>query len=103
MPIAKPPQAAVPPAPLTAAEALYIKATIARFYGPNAVVRTFGPDPKRLCLHVETTETVGMEQHECLGLLMCEIVRDYISLDFTKPGARAVRSAKIAYRQGVVL
>lgn len=37
------------------------------------------------------------------SLLMCEIDRDYVSLEITKRGSRVRGSAKIAYRQGDVL
>lgn len=77
--------------------------TVRRYYGTNAVVRNWGPDPRRLNLHVEADQDIGMPHHECLGLLMCEIVRDQISLDSTKRGERVHGSAKLAYRQGVIL
>jgi hypothetical protein len=93
----------IPPAPLSAVEADFIKETVRRFYGEDAVTRNYGPNPKRLELHVETSVQPGMEQHECLGLLMCEIVRDQISLEVTKRGTRVRGSAKIAYRQGEVI
>ncbi|WP_394760840.1 hypothetical protein [Phenylobacterium sp.] len=44
-----------------------------------------------------------MEQHECLGFLMCDIVRDQISLEVTKRGTRIRGNAKLAYRQGTVI
>jgi hypothetical protein len=44
-----------------------------------------------------------MERHDCLGWLMCEIVRDQISLEVTKRGARIRGDAKLAYRQGEIL
>lgn len=103
MPQAKPPIAPVPPAPVTAAEKRFIKATIKRFYGADAIVRNFGPDPKRLCLHVEAGKPNGLERYDCLGVLMTRIKRDQISLDITKRGARIFGTAKIAYRQGIVL
>jgi hypothetical protein len=34
---------------------------------------------------------------------MCEMARDYISLDVTKRGTRVRGSAKLAYRQGEVI
>jgi hypothetical protein len=103
MPQAKPPIPPVPPAPVTPAEQRFIKATVRRFYGEGAIVRNFGPDPKRLCLHVETEKADGLKQYDCLGVLMTRIKRDQISLDVTNRGARAFGNAKIAYRQGVVL
>ena len=94
---------AVPPAPLTPAEAAFIRRVVSRFYGDNAVIRNYGPDPKRLLLHVETDVDPGMEVHECLGLLMCDLVRDHVGLEVTKRGRRVWGSAKIAYRQGEVV
>lgn len=103
MPVARPASLPVPPAPVTAAEATYIKQTVRRFYGDGAVVRNYGPSPSRLLLHVETDVEPGMELHECLGWLMCEIQRDQIGLDVTKRGKRIRGTAKLAYRQGEVL
>jgi integrase len=103
MPQAGPPLEPIPPAPLSKAETDYIKEIVVRFYGDDAVVRNYGPDPSRLQLHVETNADPGMERHECLGLLMCEINRDYVSLEITKRGSRVRAGAKIAYRQGDVL
>jgi integrase len=103
MPAAKPRQPPKPPAPLRPGEADYIKATVRRYYGEDAVVRNYGPDPNRLALHVETSIKPGMEQHECLGLLMCEIQRDYVGLEITRRGDRVRGSAKLAYRQGEVI
>lgn len=74
-----------------------------RYYGDDAVIRNYGPDPHRLELHVETNVEPGLERDECLGLLMCEINRDYISLEVTRRGSRIRGNAKIAYRQGQVL
>ena len=67
------------------------------------VVRNYGPNPKRLELHVETNVTPGMERDDGLGVLMCEIVRDYVGLEVTKRGTRIGGNAKIAYRQGELL
>jgi hypothetical protein len=103
VPKARPPSDPVPPAPLSPAEAAYINQTVRRFYGADAIIRNYGPDPKRLHLHVETTKDPGMEQHECLGFLMCDIVRDQISLEVTKRGTRIRGNAKLAYRQGTVI
>ncbi len=103
MPIAHPASPPVSPAPLSLAEATYVRETVRRFYGQDAVVRNYGPDPKRLWLHVEADCEAGMEKHDCLGWLMCEIVRDAISLEVTKRGARIRGNAKLAYRQGEVL
>lgn len=57
-------------------EAEYIRQCVHRYYGQNAVIRNYGPDPRRLELHVETDVDPAMERHKCLGLLMCEINRD---------------------------
>lgn len=100
MPQARPPTEPKSPASLTSDEAEYIRRIVRRFYGEDAVVRNYGPDPKRLELHIETSVEPGMEQHTCLGLLMCEIERDQISLEVTKRGWRVRGNAKIAYRQG---
>jgi hypothetical protein len=70
------------------AEAAYINQIVRRFYGADAIIRNYGPDPKRLHLHVETTKDPGMEQHERLGVLMCDLVREQISLEVTKRGMR---------------
>ena len=103
MPQARPQIEPVPPAPLNSGEAEYIRQIVRRFYGDDAVIRNYGPDPKQLELHVETNAAPGMEQHECLGFLMCEIVRDQISLEVTKRGQRVRGNAKIALRQGEVI
>ncbi len=75
---------------------------MARFFEGDAVVRNFGPDPKRLELHVETDADTDMRRYECLGVLLTRIDRQ-ISLEVTKRGAKARGSAKLAYRQGVIL
>ena len=103
MPQAKPPLEAVPPAPLTPAEAAFIRQVVVRYYGDNAVIRNYGPDPRRLLLHVETDVDPGMEVHECLGVLMCDLARDYVGLEVTKRGRRVWGNAKIAFRQGEVI
>jgi hypothetical protein len=103
MPQARPAAPPVPPAPLRQEEARFIRETVKRFYGENAVVRNYGPDPRRLSLHVETDVEPGMERHDCLGVLMCEINRDQISLDVTRRGRRIFGNAKLAYRQGEVI
>ncbi|WP_165190667.1 hypothetical protein [Caulobacter soli] len=96
MPVARPASPPVSPASPSLAEAAHIKETVRRFYGENAIVRNYGPDPKRLQLHVEADFEAGMERHDCLGWLMCEIVRDAISLEVTKRGARIRGNAKLA-------
>jgi hypothetical protein len=100
---AKPPTPPQAPAPLTSGEERYIVETIRRYYGADAVVRNWGPDPQRLNLHVESDRDIGLERHECLGLLMCEIIREQISLETTRRGERIRGNAKLAYRQGVLL
>lgn len=102
MPKAHPPLPLQPPAPLTAEEERYILKTIRAYYGDDAVVRNWGPDPRRLMLHVESDRDIGLDRHECLGLLMCEIIRNQISLEASSPGGRWKRN-KVAYRQGVIL
>ncbi len=103
MPQARPPSEPETPAPLKGEEAAHIKMIVRRFYGDDAVVRNYGPNPKRLDLHIDTDIEPGMEQHDCLGFLMCEIVRDQISLEVTKRGRRVRGNAKLAYRQGEVV
>jgi hypothetical protein len=102
MPKAQPALPPKQPAPLTPEEERYILKTIRAYYGDDAIVRNWGADPNRLCLHVESDRDIGLDRHECLGLLMCEIIRDQISLEATRPSGRWGR-AKVAYRQGVVL
>lgn len=103
MPQARPAAPPVPPAPLRPEEARFIRETVQRFYGETAVVRSYGPDPSQLALHVETDVEPGMELHDCLGVLMCEINRDQISLEVTRRGRRIFGDAKIASRQGEVI
>ena len=102
MPKAKPAIPPKPPAPLSAEEERYVLKTIRAYYGDDAVVRNWGPDPDHLMLHVESDRDICLDRHECLGLLMCEIVRDRISLEATSRRGRWGR-AKVAYRQGVIL
>ncbi len=73
------------------------------FFGEDAVVRSYGPDPARLALHVETSRDVGMAEYDCLGELMTRIDRDQISLDVTRRGTRVFGNAKLAYWQGTIL
>ncbi len=54
-------------------------------------------------LHVESDKDDSLARHECLGVLMCDIVRDQITLEATTRGRRIWGSAKVAYRQGVIL
>lgn len=102
MPKAKPAMPPKQPAPLTAEEERYILTTIRSYYGDEAVVRNWGPEPNHLMLHIESDRDIGLDRHECLGLLMCEIIRDRISLEATQRRERWGR-AKVAYRQGVIL
>lgn len=74
-----------------------------RFYGPEAIVRTYGPDPASLKLHVETTEEPGMEQHDCAGVIYARLNREQIGFVVTKRGTKPKAEAKLAYRQGVIL
>lgn len=103
MPKARPPLPSVRPAPVKLLEARFIRATVKRFYGANAVVRNFGSDPARLWLHVETDMKPGLDRCDCLGVLMCRIKRDEIHLVATQRGSRISGDAKKAYRQGEVL
>jgi hypothetical protein len=103
MPVAKPATAPVDPAPLTSGEAKFIADTVRRFFGDDAVVRNYGPNPARLEIHVETDQDPGMEKYDCLGILMTRIERDQISLEVTTRGRRVFGNAKVAYRQGVIL
>jgi hypothetical protein len=103
MPAAKPPSPPTPPAPLSEDEVIFIKATIRRFFGDDAIIRNFGPDPARMALHVETDRDIGMAKYDCLGVLMARIDRDQIALEVTRRGRRIFGRAKLAYRQGVVL
>jgi hypothetical protein len=103
MPVASPPTSPRTPAPLREGEREFIKETVERFYGHDAVVRNFGPETDRLELHVETDADVDMRKHDCLGVLMTRIDRRQISLEITRRGAKPHGSAKLAYRQGVIL
>ncbi len=91
------------PAPVSRDEAHRIRETIRRFYGETAVVRNYGPDPRRLLLHVEMDIEPRTVRDECLGILLCEISRDQVSLAETRRGRRIGGEAKIAYRQGEIL
>ena len=88
---------------MTEEEAAVIKATVQRFYGPQAVVRNCGPLPSRLDLHVEADQLPGIERYECLGSLFTRIDRDQITLAVTKRRSRGHGHPKLAYRQGVIL
>jgi hypothetical protein len=73
MPVADPQSPPVPPAPLSVDEAAFIKVTVQRFYGHEAVIRSFGPDPSRIEIHVETDCPSGMEHYDCSGILFTRI------------------------------
>lgn len=103
MPIAKPPLPKEPVAPLASEEAQLILKAVRAFYGPDAVVRTYGPDPARLMLHVETSAEPGMEQYDCAGVLYARLEREEIGFEVTRRGTKPRGEAKIAYRQGVTL
>lgn len=103
MPAARPPIPAEPPAPIEPGEASFIKETVMTFYGPDAVVRNFGPDPRHLKLHVETSREPGMEQYDCAGLLMARLEREQISFVVSQRGQKPRADAKFAYRQGLIL
>ncbi|AJP72440.1 hypothetical protein [Sphingomonas hengshuiensis] len=81
----------------------FIKDTVQRFYGADAVIRNFGPDPNRLEIHVETDAETDMRKYDCLGVLLTRIDRAQISLEVTRRGEKVRGSAKLAYRQGVIL
>lgn len=91
------------PAPLPDEEREFIKEVVERFYGSDAVVRNYGPDPNRLELHVETNAGPDMRKYDCLGVLLTRIDRHQVSLEVTMRGSKVRGSAKLAYRQGVVL
>ena len=103
MPQASPKSEPVAPGRVSETEAEYIRRIIHRYYGKGAVIRNWGPDPKHLLLHVETDRAPQMEKDECLGFLMCEIVRDSIELDVLKRGTKVRGNHKLAYRQGVIV
>lgn len=103
MPAASPPIPARIPAPLQDEERGFIKEVVERFYGSDAVVRNYGPDPNRLELHVETNAGPDMRKYDCLGVLLTRIDRHRVSLEVTMRGTKARGSAKLAYRQGVIL
>jgi len=102
MPVADPKLPPAPPPPLSENEAAFIKATIARFYGKGAVVRSFGNDPSRIDIHVEADSSDQMMRFDCLGILVTRIERT-IGLTVTKRGSWRVGKAKLAYRQGVII
>lgn len=103
MPVSKAPLPIELPAPLEPEEAEFIKETVRRFYGPEAVVRTYGPDPANLKLHVEISEEPGLEQYDCAGVMYARLNREQIDFEVTKRGTKPRAEAKIAYRQGVIL
>ncbi|WP_206757247.1 hypothetical protein, partial [Sphingomonas sp. CFBP 8765] len=84
-------------------EVEFIKQTIQRYYGTDAVIRNFGPDPNRLEVHVETDAENDMRKYDCLGVLLTRIDRAQISLEVTSRGEKPRGSAKLAYRQGMIL
>jgi hypothetical protein len=109
MPAAKPPLDPLPPHPLRQDEVETVKQIIRRFYGEDAVIRNYGPDPKTLALHVETRlsaaagQSIESPYHDCLGALLRDIQRERITLDISVKGHPAEGLAKVAYRQGVIL
>ena len=64
MPGASPPVPPKAPAPLRDGEREFIKEAVERFYGRDAVVRNFGPDPDRLELYVETDADADMRKYD---------------------------------------
>ena len=104
MPRARPPLEPLVPFPLEEDEANFIKNAVRRFYGDDAVVRSFGPVRDHLMLHVEVSQLPeGFGHYDCLGLIYTGIDRSNILLYVTKRGQRILGQAKIAYRQGAVL
>jgi hypothetical protein len=104
MPQARPPLEPFAPFPVEEGEAIFIKNAVRRFYGEDAVVRSFGPDRDHVMLHVEASRLPeGFGYHDCLGIIYTGIDRSSISLCVTKRGQRIRGQAKIAYRQGIVL
>ncbi|WP_420382248.1 hypothetical protein [Novosphingobium sp.] len=101
MPPARPKSEPVAPAQLAKEEASFIADTVRQFYGEDAVLRNFGPDPKRLDIHVETDRDVGLAKYDCIGILMTRIDRQ-IGLEVTRRGTRVAGSAKLAYRNGEI-
>jgi hypothetical protein len=98
------PQLPFPPAPLRAGDGDVINYVVGRFYGEDAVIRNYGPDPERLLLHVETScDKHEWAPHDCLGALFTRIDRKQIDLIVTKRGWAPSGLAKIAYRQGIVV
>lgn len=91
------------PSPLAQAEIEFIKETIERFYGTDAIIRNFGPDLNRLEIHVETDVETDMRKYDCLGVLLTRIDRAQVSLEVTKRGEKVRGSGKLAYRQGIIL
>lgn len=91
------------PSPLSQDEIEFIKETVERFYGTDAIIRNFGPDLNRLEIRVETDGETDMRKYDCLGVLLTRIDRAQVSLEVTKRGEKARGSAKLAYRQGVIL
>ena len=103
MPKASPPIPPQEPASLEEHEARFIRDTIKRFYGEGAVIRNYGSDPNRLELHVEADVGQDMRLYDCLGVLLTRIERPSVALEVTKRGSKIHGSAKIAYRQGVII
>ncbi|AXK41615.1 hypothetical protein DVR09_04075 [Erythrobacter aureus] len=77
--------------------------TVRRFYGDDAVVRNYGPNPDRIELHVEANIGRDMTFYKCLGVLFTRIDRASVSLEITKRGSKIHGPAKIAYRQGIII
>jgi hypothetical protein len=103
MPVAKPPLAAQYSASLPAEDVAIIKRAVADVYGDDAVIRSYGPDPSTLWLHVETAHAPSMEQYDLAGQLLAKVDRHEIRVTVTKRASRRYGEAKIAYRQGVIL
>jgi hypothetical protein len=101
MPEAHPPLAPAPPASLRVGEA----EVISHYYGADAVIRNWGarPDESFASRGNEPRKAGVGIRYDCLGALFTRIDRKQIDLIVTKRGWPPSGSAKIAYRQGVVL
>ena len=96
MPVAQPPLPAENPAPIGPEDARFIKETVARFYGPDAVVRSYGPEPRRLKLHVEIRGEPGRERYDCAGVLYARLDREQIAFEVTKRGTAPLLKSRLS-------
>lgn len=97
------------PYPLSADDIVAILHTIKRFYGEDAIVRSYGADAGEIKLHVEANQQLEtMEYADCMGSLLCRINCERIHLISTKRrlttrGYESTGRPKIAYREGVII